>query len=180
MVKAKKHAVSIDRDWGWLLGLGVLFIVLGCIGLSMTVGLTMFSMFFIGALFIVAGIAQMIDGFQCKPWAGALWHTFLGLMYMVGGGVIIYDPILASFFFTALLAWLLIIMGITRLYMSYVLRDSKAWGWMLLAGITTFILGVLILMQWPFSALWIFGMLIAIELIVNGWTYVFIAMGMRI
>jgi uncharacterized membrane protein HdeD (DUF308 family) len=34
-------------------------------------------------------------------------------------------------------------------------------------------------MQWPFSALWIIGLFIAIELIVNGWSYIFIAIAMR-
>ncbi|HAU2340623.1 TPA: HdeD family acid-resistance protein, partial [Legionella pneumophila] len=51
--------------------------------------------------------------------------------------------------------------------------------WLLLAGITAIILGILILMQWPVSGLWIIGLFIAIELIVTGWTYIFIAISVK-
>ena len=63
--------------------------------------------------------------------------------------------------------------------MAFVLRHEKGWAWILIAGLTAIVLGVLILMQWPYSGLWVLGLFIAIELIVNGWTYIFIALAMR-
>jgi uncharacterized membrane protein HdeD (DUF308 family) len=172
-------SAELSRSWGWLLGLGILFVILGFIGLGMTVGLTLVSMFFLGFLFVIAGVAQIVDVFKSHQWQGVVGHALIAVLYILGGGLIIYDPILASFVVTALLGWVLIIIGITRLIMGIILRHSKGFGWLLFGGITAIILGVLILMQWPYSALWIIGMLIAIELIVNGWTYIFIALGMR-
>lgn len=183
MASTKKIAspVSIDlqRNWGWLLGLGILFVVLGFVGLGMTVSLTMISIFALGGLFMIAGIAQFVDVFQSHQWKGVLGHALIAVLYVMGGGLIIRDPILASVVITALIAWVFIIMGVTRILMAFVLRDTAAWGWLLFAGIMAVVLGVLILMQWPFSGTWIIGMFIAIELIVNGWTYIFMAMGMR-
>ena len=91
----------------------------------------------------------------------------------------IYDPILASTLITVLLAWVLILIGITRLIMASVLRDEAGWGWLVIAGLIAIVLGLLILLQWPFSGLWVLGLLIAIELLVNGWTYIFIALAIR-
>ncbi len=183
MASSKRIAspVSIDlqRNWGWLLVLGILFVVLGFIGLGMTVGLTLVSILILGALFIIAGIAQILDVFKSHQWKGILGHALIAVLYIMGGGLVIYDPVLASAVITALIAWVLIIIGITRILMAFVLRDTAAWGWLLFAGLMAIVLGVLILMQWPYSALWIIGMFIAIELIVNGWTYIFMAMGMR-
>lgn len=172
-------SADLQRNWGWLLGLGVLLVVLGFIGLGMTVGLTMVSMFFLGFLFIIAGIAQIVDVFKSHHWKGIVAHALIAVLYILGGGLVIYDPVLASAVVTALLAWMFIIIGITRLIMAIVLRHTSGWGWLLFGGITAIILGVLILMQWPYSALWIIGMFIAIELIVNGWTYIFMSLGMR-
>lgn len=172
-------ASDLQRNWGWLLGLGILFVILGMIGLGMTVGLTLASMFFLGVLFIVAGFAQILDVFKCHEWRGIIGHALIAVLYIVGGGLVIYDPILASVIVTGILAWIFIIIGITRLIMAIALRHAAGWGWILVAGIAAIVLGVLILMQWPYSALWIIGMFIAIELIVNGWTSIFIALGMR-
>ena len=171
--------VDLQRNWGWLLGLGILFVVLGFIGLGMTVGLTLVSIVFMGALFIIAGLAQILDVFKSHHWKGIVGHALIAVLYIMGGGMIIHDPILASAVITALIAWILIISGVTRLIMAIALRHGAGWGWLLFAGLTAIVLGVLILMQWPYSALWIIGMFIAIELIVNGWTYIFMALGMR-
>ncbi|MFZ4077146.1 MAG: HdeD family acid-resistance protein [Legionellaceae bacterium] len=172
-------SADLQRNWGWLLGLGVLLLVLGCIGLGMTVGLTFVSMLFLGFLFIIAGFAQIIDVFKSHHWKGIVAHALIAVLYMLGGAMVIYDPILASAVVTALLAWMFIIIGITRLIMAIVLRHTSGWGWLLFGGLTAMILGVLILMQWPYSALWIIGMFIAIELIINGWSYIFISLAMR-
>ena len=170
---------ELKRGWGWLLGLGILFVILGSIGLGMVVGLTLASVLFLGVLLIIAGISQIVDVFKSSKWKGGAWHALIAVLYLIGGCIIIYDPILASTVITALIAWVLIIIGITRLIMAFVLRHEKGWAWILIAGLTAIVLGVLILMQWPYSGLWVLGLFIAIELIENGWTYIFIALAMR-
>lgn len=170
---------DMQRNWGWLMALGVLFILMGLVGLGMMVGVTMASMIVIGALMMAGGVAQLIDAFQSKCWKGVLWHVLIGLLYLIAGGLVIYDPIMASAIITALLAWTLIIMGIARVIMAFSLHGESGWGWILLAGIADFALGVLILAHWPSSALWVIGMLISIEMMISGWTTVFLAMAMR-
>mgnify|MGYP003408098599 FL=1 len=179
MTKSNYVSVDLQRNWGWLMALGILFVILGMIGVGMTVGLTLVSMLFLGVMFIVAGFAQIIDVFKSHQWRGIVGHALIAVLYMMGGGLVIYDPVLASAIITALIAWVLIIIGITRFIMAIVLRHASGWGWLLFAGIIAIVLGVMILMQWPYSAMWVIGLFIAIELIVNGWTYIFLALGLR-
>src|SRR5258708_1374453 len=105
-----------NRGWGWLLTLGILFVILGCIGLGMVVGLTLASMLFLGVLLIIAGCSQFVDVFKCKGWNGVIWHAFIAALYIIGGCIVIYDPFLASALITALLASVLIIIGLTRFF----------------------------------------------------------------
>ncbi len=172
-------SASLKRNWGWLLGLGILFVIFGCIGLSMTVGLTVFSMFFLGVLLIVGGISQIIDVFKSKHWKAVVWHALIAVLYILAGVDVIYDPLLASTLLTAMIAGILIVIGITRFIMAIALRHEKGWGWLLFAGLISVLLGGMILAQWPWSGLWVIGMFIAIEMLVNGWTYIFLALGMR-
>ncbi len=170
---------ALRRNWGWLLGLGIVLVFLGCIGLSMVIGLTLVSMYFFAALLLISAISHFIDIFKHRDWKGIFWQAIIAVLYLIGAGVVLYDPFLASTLITALLAGILIVIGITRIILALSLKDAQGWGWLLFAGITAIILGILIIMQWPISGLWVIGMFIAIDMIVNGWTYIFIALSVR-
>lgn len=175
----KEGSVHSYKGWGWLLTLGILFVIMGGIGLGMVVGLTLASMIFLGVMLLIAGVSQFFAIFKSHHWRGVAWHALIAALYIVGGGLVIYDPFMASALITAMLATVLIVIGVTRLIMAVSLRGSPGWFWLLLAGIVAIALGIMILMHWPTSALWIIGLFIAIELIVDGWTYIFIALAMR-
>lgn len=171
--------VYFKRNWGWLLGLGIVFEVLGFLGLGMVVSLTLVSMFFMGALVLIAGVSQLVDAFKSKGWQAVIWHFLIAMLYVFAGCLIIYDPFLASTIITVMIAWILIVIGVTRAFMAFSLRHSEGWVWLLLAGIASLILGIMILTQWPLSGLWVIGLFISIEMIVNGWSYILLALAIR-
>lgn len=171
--------IDLNRNWGWILGFGILSLILGCVGLGMSVGLTLVSMYFFSFLLLIAGITHIVDVFKNKEWRGITWHAFIAVLYMAGAGVVMYDPFLASTLITGMLAGILIVIGLMRLMMAITLRHDTGWGWLVLAGVCALVLGILILAQWPISGLWVIGMFIAIELIVTGWTYIFIALALK-
>jgi uncharacterized membrane protein HdeD (DUF308 family) len=60
-----------------------------------------------------------------------------------------------------------------------ILRAGEGWGWFFIAGLAALVLGLLILLQWPFSGLWFIGLFVSIELMICGWTYIFLAFALR-
>jgi len=169
----------VSRNWSWLLGLGVLFVILGFLGLSSVVGVTLISILFIGFMFLIGGIAQTIDVFKSKKWDVAIWHGLIAAFYFLGGCFIVYDPLLASTIITALVGWTLVIIGIIRMIMAVALHSKPGWLFTLIASITAIVLGGIILMQWPVSSLWVIGLFISIELLLNGMNYIIMAISMR-
>lgn len=167
-----------DR-WGWILALGIIFLILGIIGLSMTFGLTMASMVFFGVLLLIGGVLQFVDAFKYRNWKGILWHIFISLLYIAGGVVVIFNPAIASTIFTAIIAFMLVLVGISRIIMSLLMKGEQGWIWVFLVGLVSLILGIIILSHWPVSGLWVIGLFIAIELIVSGWSYICIALAAR-
>ena len=170
---------ALKPSWGWLLALGLLFLVLGFIGLGMTFGLTMVSVIFFGVLLVVGGVLQFFDLFKSKQWKGALWHAFIAVLYIAAGSLVVYDPILASAVITAFLAGILIVVGVSRIIMAFMIKGTQSWGWLLAAGVATFILGMMILMHWPVSGLWFIGLFIAVEMLINGWSFIMLAIAAR-
>jgi uncharacterized membrane protein HdeD (DUF308 family) len=53
------------------------------------------------------------------------------------------------------------------------------WGWVLLNGVVTGLLGLLIYKQWPGSGLWFIGLYIGIDLIMSGWAWIMLSLGLR-
>ncbi len=180
MIKLRKGQAAMNRSWHWLLGLGILFMLLGLIGISQAVGVTLISILFLGFMIMIAGVAQLVDVFKSTRWKASSWHALVGFFYILAGGLVIFDPILASTIVTLLLAWVFIIIGVIRLIMGISLKSSmKGWFFFFLNGLAAIILGILIIAQWPLSGLWVIGLLISIELIISGWTYVFMAFAIR-
>ena len=170
---------KIKRNWGWLLALGILFVLLGALGLGMIAGITIFSMYFVSVMLFLAGFSQVADAWHARSWKAVMWHAGGAILYMVAAALIAADPVLASTIITAILAWTFIFIGISRLVMLFSLHRSPGWGWMLISAISAIVLGVIILVQWPLDGVWFIGLLIAIELMISGWTYILLALALR-
>jgi uncharacterized membrane protein HdeD (DUF308 family) len=59
------------------------------------------------------------------------------------------------------------------------IRNRKNWGWPLLSGFISVLLGLIIAVKWPVSGLFVIGLFVAIELIMHGWSYIFIALAAK-
>jgi len=174
-----EHFGDLSKRWGWLLGLGIVFIVLGLIGIGMAFALTVASLIVFGVLLLVGGAVQVVQAFQSKGWKSVLLHVLIAILYLLAGLAVLQNPLLASLVLTLLLAGIILAIGVVRVVMAIQMRGSKGWGLVLLGGIVSIALGALIYLQWPVSALWVIGLFVAIDLIANGWSYVFIALAAR-
>jgi len=170
---------DLVHNWGWLLALGILLVVLGTIGLGMTIWLTLASVFIFGLFLLIGGGVQIFQTFKCKGWQSILWHALIAVLYVLIGLDIMADPLAASTLFTLLLAGALMGIGVVRLIIAFQLRGHKNWFWPLIGGIAAIVLGVIILARWPVSGLWVIGLFVAIEMIFSGWSAIFIALAAK-
>ena len=170
---------ELTQNWGWLLCLGILFIILGVIGLGRLFALSLAGTLFFGVLIIIGGVAQFIEALKCKGWKSLAYHVLIAVLYVVGGIFVIQNPFAAKLLLTWILAAVLICVGIIRVVMALQMRATGSWFVPLLGGLISIILGGLILVKWPLSGLFVIGLFIAIELITNGWSYIFIALAAR-
>jgi uncharacterized membrane protein HdeD (DUF308 family) len=170
---------DLVHNWGWLLAQGILLVVLGTIGLGMTIWLTLASVFIFGVFLVIGGGVQIFQTFKCKGWESILWHALIAVLYLLAGLSIMSDPAAASTLFTLLLAGALVGIGFVRLIMAFQLRGARNWFWLLIGGIAAIVLGVMILARWPVSGLWVIGLFVAIEMIFGGWSYIFIALAAK-
>ncbi len=178
-----KQRMDLARqNWGWLLAMGILFVLLGIIGLGMTVALTLTSIIFLGAFLLVGGLFQLVYAFKERKAMTGKELTFsalLALLYVIAGIWVVNNPAMASALTTAMIAGMLTALGVIRIMAAFEKKPEKGWGWLLLAGVSSLVLATLIFLQWPVSGLWVIGLFIAIEMIFHGWAYIVIALALK-
>lgn len=170
---------DLSENWGWLLALGVVFVLLGTIGLGMSAFLTLVSVLYFGIMLVIGGAAQMIHAFKGKGWRGVMPSAITGVLYLVAGISVIQNPLAASALLTLMLALALIGIGFARIWMAVQYRGTSQWIWPLLGGLITALFGIVILSRWPVSGLRVIGLLIAIDLVLNGWSCIALALAAR-
>lgn len=175
---AKIGVEELKKKWGWFLALGVLLIVVGTIALGSAFLMTVFSMVLLGWLMVFGGILEAVHAFACKKWSGFFIDLLTGLLYVVVGFMILANPEASAEVLTLLIAVFLIFGGIFRVVLSIGVQYQN-WGWLLLHGVISVVLGVLIWRQWPSSGLWVIGMFVGIDMIFNGWTLVMLSLAAK-
>jgi uncharacterized membrane protein HdeD (DUF308 family) len=170
---------EVQKNWKWLLFLGIVFLILGIIGLGRAFAVTMASVYFFGFLLLIGGVIQLVESFKCKGWKSFIWHLIISIIYILVGIEIIAKPMVASSVLTLMLAVGIILVGIFRVIIAIQHRGLPNWGWPLFSGIVSILLGLVIAARWPFSGLFVIGIIVAIELIIHGWSYIFLALAVK-
>jgi uncharacterized membrane protein HdeD (DUF308 family) len=146
----------------------------------MSFALTLASVLFFGVLILGLGVVQLVHAFTCQGWKSVLWYVLIALLYVAAGIDIIANPVRASEILTLVLAGILIAVGVIRIVLALQLRPTvDGWYWSLLSGVISILLGGMIIGHWPDSGLWVIGLFVAVELLFNGWSYIFIALAAR-
>jgi len=166
---------DLKKNWGWFFALGLALLFLGTIGLGMTVLLTVASVLYFGILLVIGGGVQFVHAFKARRWRSIVLSVLIAVLYIVSGILIIFNPMAASSLLTLMFAGAMICIGILRVVMAFHMHGFKNTVWPLLAGIISIAMGVVIVAGWRFFGLWIIGLFVAIEMIMNGCATVAIA-----
>jgi uncharacterized membrane protein HdeD (DUF308 family) len=169
---------AIRGNWGWILALGIILIVVGTLAIAMPFAGSLASIVALSALLIMGGIAQLVGAFWTRDWSGFFLSLLMGVLYLVTGVVFLRHPADALAFVTLLLACALMISGLFRIIGSLMYRFPQ-WGWTLLGGVINLLLGLYIYTQWPLDSFIILGLFIGIDMIFTGWTWVALALALK-
>jgi uncharacterized membrane protein HdeD (DUF308 family) len=142
--------------------------------------MTMTTVVLFGVLLLAGGVLQIIDAFKCEGWSGRIWHVLIGLLYVAAGVITFRNPGLSSVTLTAVLGGVIIAVGLVRIFMGFQMRGAlDGWLWLVFAGVVSLVLGGMILARWPESSAVVIGVLVAVELIMHGWSYVFLGLAAK-
>ena len=162
---------EVDRKWGWYFALGVFLVLLGLVAASYAVTTTLISVVAIGWILLGAGAALVIMSFLTGKWSGFLLTLAAGALSAIAGIAMLSSPLLGAVALTLMIATILIAEGIFRSIASIVMQFPN-WGWGLLSGIVSIIVGGILLSRIQYASLYFIGLFVGIDLIFHGISWI--------
>lgn len=172
-------APPLREKWGWNVLFGALLVLAGLIALISVVPATLVSVLVVGFAMLAAGVFEIFHAFFVRSWEKFFLWFVLGVLYIIAGFAVIENPGLAAGFFTLLLAAGLIVAGAVRTFLAFKLPSDAPRVLVGLSGVLAFLVGLIILLHWPFSSLWVLGTLLGVDLIFAGLSWIGLGLAHR-
>jgi len=177
-----KPKIPEGADWRWTLVAGILMVTGGAAGVLYGTIITIASVVFFGSGLLVAGVLHVISIFRKEDSrkTARAENLLLALMYGSMGGFILLDPVGATAGLTLMLCIFFLVITLMRFSLAWKRRDKR--GEMIsqfIGGVTTLTLLGVVIVYWPLSTLWVIGVMVSVELLMNGWILVFASLSLR-
>jgi uncharacterized membrane protein HdeD (DUF308 family) len=167
------------KYWFLWLVVGILSIIAGITALAHPFAATMTAELLAGYMFTAIGVLTLVSAFQDQSWGARIWAILLGILITIFGFNLITQPFEGILRLTIIVATLMMIIGIFRIFIAFTPMAAGARGVLIVAGLLSIVLAVMIFSNFPWSGAVVLGIFLAIELISNGVSLIFIALDRR-
>jgi uncharacterized membrane protein HdeD (DUF308 family) len=171
-------AEDVSGRWRWFVALGIGLLALGVVAWIDAMAVSVASAFVIGGSLAAGGVFHLVHAMVAGHWRGVVLSVCSGILYAIGGVLAMSEPVHGAAVLTLLLVMTIVTGGVLRV--AAIVRHGHVRVWaMLLFGIASILIGALIYLSLPWPGLWVLGMLIAIELFIQGGGWFYIGLAVR-
>ena len=170
------EASRLRTSWGWVIAAGLLFIATGLLALA-SPGLTsLFTAVYFGAMLLIAGVFAVIGGLVHIRERGGWLVALLGALSVVAGVVLAFDPLAGAISIVWAIGLWIFVGGVFELSAAFSAPAGPGRVWLIVVAIVDLVLGVLIALMNPASAVYFLTFFVSASLIIRGvWS---VALGM--
>jgi len=174
-------AAAVRRHWALFLFEGIVLVILGVLALLAPVIASVAVTVFFGWILLISGIVGLVTTFRAHQATGFWWSLLSDAVAIVAGVVLLVWPLQGTLSLSAVLIAFLFVQGV--LTIMYALEHRSAlsgrWGWLLASGIVDVVLGILLFVGLPGTALWLLGIVLGVNLLFGGWALIMMALHAR-
>jgi uncharacterized membrane protein HdeD (DUF308 family) len=173
-------AEAVRQNAGRFRWLGVALIVIGVLAILFPLVASIAAKVMLGWFLLVTGALVLWHAFQAAGWRPAVLSGLIGLLQLAAGVYLAFFPLTGLIGLTALLAALFVVQGGMELGLSWQHRPGhgradKGWIWLGLSGVVSLVLGILLILGLPGTALWALGLILGINFLTSGLSFVMLA-----
>jgi len=165
-------AEDTKKNAGMIVILGVLTVIAGFLSLVMPWVSGVGVAFLVGFAMVVGGVARLVGVFQAGSFGRGTLAFIGGALTLLAGVILMARPGVGLAVLTMMIGAYLLVDGIFGAVLAFQVRPEKGWGWMLFSAAMSFLLGILLLKEWPLSGLWAIGTLVGINMLFAGFAMI--------
>ena len=164
----RDHESPIASLRNWSFGIGAVLVLLGaaCFARPLVPSLTV--NFFIGGLLVAAGVLRIVSAFGTYSWKGFWLALLCGVLSVVSGTAMLALPGVGIEALVVFLGLLILFEAAAKLAAAFSVPRDFPWGWLLVDGLITAVLGGFLFTATPEKAPLYLGVIIAAHLIISG------------
>lgn len=166
------------RGTGMLLALGILLIVGGLLAILLPGATALAATIIAGWVLLLIGVAGIVMGVRTRRDHGRVSDIVLGVLSVIAGLVLIFDPLRGALSLTLVLSIWLLVRGVMEL-----IGASRSTGsgrtLLIVAGLVDLLLAGLLFFAYPFPAVQMAGLFVGISLLFRGVTTTIAAAALR-
>ena len=159
---------DISKKAGWAMFTGFLTAVIGVAMIIYPLATATVSTIFFGWGLLIAGGAQVVFAFSSDTVGNFFLKLLLGLLYGVAGIALVVFPPAGVLTLTWVLAVMLLAQAFIEIVLAFTLPAAAGRGWFVASSLASGLLGIMIIAEWPASAVWTIGTLLGIAVLFNG------------
>jgi len=171
------HASEHHR-WKWFLVLGVLLVVLGLAGITVSGLLELSSVLVFGPMLLAISLVQLLTGFFAGKGKERLLHYAAAGTEALLGFFIMANPLHRIVGLVGLVAIFLAISGLVRLARALETK-SRGRGWILMTAVVALLLAICVWTGSDAGKPWFVGLCIALDFICHGVSWSALALAER-
>jgi uncharacterized membrane protein HdeD (DUF308 family) len=169
---------ALRGRWKWLVGIGVLLVVVGLIALWNVVDATLVTTIIGGIALVFGGAMQLVGAWASDGSTGRrLLMAVLGVLYIIVGFDLIADPLAGTVTLAIVVALFLIIDGGLRIFSAFA-PDHPQRALTIVLGVLMIFLGVWLWTGIPTSAL-VIGFYVGLQLLIAGFAWIMLGLMAR-
>lgn len=154
------------------LALGGLMVIFGVIALFNPFAATLTVEQFLAWVFLIGGIFQFVAIFRGENWRQKLWSLVLAVVNVWLGVSLLGNPLAGIIALTYIVAIMFAVSGVSKIILSFGLRGTGYFWAVLVSGVISLALAIMVMSNFPQSAVTLLGVLLAVELLSSGVTMI--------
>lgn len=169
---------SMRDYWRLYLAEGIAVSVLGLAAIIVPSIAGLFATVVFGWLLFIAGVVGLVATLRTREAPGFRWALLSAFVAVIAGVVLLWNPLQALVTLTYVLTAFFIVDGILVMILAVAHRRelSGKWQWMMVNGVIDLILAGIIVIGFPGTLVWMFGLLVGIDMIFGGASLIAIAL----
>lgn len=161
------------RRAGWIL------VAIGVVAIVFPLFASIAVKTLIGWVFLVTGAVVLWHAFQSRDWGSALLSGLIGVLHLAVGVYLAFFPLTGLVGLTVLMALVFLLQAAAELMIAFQHRPGSGWGMMALSGLASGLLGLLLMAGLPGTALWAIGLMLGLNALTSGASFLALTRGLK-